>query len=426
MITTVYNREQYLVQSIESALSQSEKNFELIIVDDGSTDDSVEIAEPYAKADPRIRLIKAKHQGRGRALETALSFASGQYLALLDSDDWLAPTALSETIPILETMPEVSMVYSDYYDVSASGEILKIGHRCAIPYSKERLLLDFMTFHFRLFRQQSLTQIGGIDPSFLYAPDYDLSLKLSEIGEVVHLKKGLYFYRRHQASISSAKELEQIRYSHQAVNDALVRRDLSDVLDVAVQLRPQLVFKHKKQTRMPSTPGKVFGIGLGKTGTTSLCAALRIMDYHTIHMPKSISEVSAYDAAADTSVAAAFRELDWRYPNSKFILTIRPLGDWLASWQKHDQRLHQLMGKELSDWIKRLRIRVFGQYEFSPIVWANTYEQHCEDVLTYFKHRPQQLLTYDLCGENSWQPLCHFLDKPIPTVSLPHQNASPS
>ncbi|MBE9063452.1 glycosyltransferase family 2 protein, partial [cf. Phormidesmis sp. LEGE 11477] len=84
LITTVHNREDYLAQSIESALAQREQNFELIILDDGSQDRSVEIAQTYAQRDNRIRFIKAKHQGRGQALATAFSFASGKYLALLD------------------------------------------------------------------------------------------------------------------------------------------------------------------------------------------------------------------------------------------------------------------------------------------------------------------------------------------------------
>ncbi|MBE9065004.1 sulfotransferase, partial [cf. Phormidesmis sp. LEGE 11477] len=378
-------------------------------------------AQTYAQRDNRIRFIKAKHQGRGQALATAFSFASGKYLALLDSDDWLAPNALSATVAVLEAMPEVSMVYSDYWDVSESGAPLKRGHRCAIPYSKDRLLLDFMAFHFRLFRRQSFAAIGGIDPQFVYAADYDLSLKLSEVGEVVHLKQALYFYRQHRNSISSTQQLKQVHYSQKAVADALERRGLSAILDVEVKPQSKLVLRRKKNSQELGRQ-RVFGIGLGQAGTTSLCAALSLLGYRTIHVPESMGEISSYDAVAGLSVAVSFRELDWRYPDAKFILTVSPLGDWLASWQRQDANERQQKDDELSDWSRRLRIRIFGQSEFSPTVWAQTYEQHRSEVKAYFKRRPQQLLIYNLCRDDGWNPLCNFLEKPIPNAPLPHHS----
>jgi glycosyltransferase involved in cell wall biosynthesis len=425
-ITTIYNRENYLAQSIESALAQTEPNFELILLDDGSTDGSVEVAQRYADADPRVRLIKAKHQGRGLALSTACSFASGKYLALLDSDDWLAPEALAETATVLEALSEVSMVYSNYYDVSEAGKLLRLGHRCGIPYSRERLLLDFMVFHFRLFRRTALEQVGGIDPEFDCAPDYDLSLKLSEVGEVIHLEKALYFYRQHENSISAARQMEQIHYSHKAVTQALKRRGLAAHLSVEVQLRPKLVFKRNPVVlERPTTERpKVFGIGLGKTGTTSLCAALGLLGYRTIHLPTSMDSLQAYDAAADTSVAVAFRELDWRYPNAKFVLTIRPVTDWVISWEKHDQKIQQMHQGELPQLLRQLRIRAFGQCQFDPVVWESAYQRHYEEVLQYFANRPQQLLIYELCVGEGWERLCNFLGQPLPKMAFPHQNQS--
>ena len=316
LITTVYNTERYLAQSIESALAQSEPNFELILLDDGSTDDSVEVAQRYAAVDQRIRLIKAKHQGRGFVLSTAFSFASGKYLALLDSDDWLAPSALAETVAVLEAIPEAVMVYSNYYDVNESGSKQKLGHRCHIPYSRERLLLDLMVFHFRLFRRAAFEQVGGIDPQYECAPDYDLSLKLSEVGEVIHLEKALYFYRKHANSISAAKQLEQARYSHRAVVNALQRRHLAEHISAEVELRPKLVFKRKATPAYNSfeQKAKVFGIGLSQTGAASLVSALELLGYRTRHLPPSINSLEEYDAAVDTLMSTTFRELDWRYP----------------------------------------------------------------------------------------------------------------
>lgn len=438
LVTAIYNREQYIAQAIESVLAQSEPNFELILLDDGSTDRSVEVAQQYAQADQRIRLIKAKHQGQGLALNTAYSFASGKYLAQLDSDDWLAPDAFAETVAVLEAVPEAVMVYSNYYDVNETGSVLHLGHRCHIPYSKERLLLDLMVFHFRLFRREAFEQVGGIDPQYECAPDYDLSLKLSEIGEVVHLEKALYFYRRHANSISSAKQLEQIRYSHRAVASALKRRNLTEHISVEVQLRPKLVFKRNATPAKNSLEqkAKVFGIGLGKTGTASLRMALEILGYRTTHS-LAIDSLQAYDAAADSSVAMAFRELDWRYPDARFILTVRPVETWLAAWKKYEQENWKRSSKGkatptpeegatptpsgLPDNARALRVRVFGQHEFDEAVWQRAYWRHYQEVTDYFKGRSQQLLIYELCRTQSWEPLCAFLDAATPAEPFPHR-----
>lgn len=424
LVMTVYNRAPYLAQAIESVINQSERDFELIILDDGSTDSSATIAQTYAKIDPRIRVIKAKHQGRGYALSTALSFASGGYLALLDSDDWLAKTALAETVSILEALPEVNMVYSNYYDVDESGQVLKLGYRSHIPYSKDRLLLDFMTFHFRLFRKAAYEKIGGINPEFTCAPDYDLCLKLSEVGEVIHLEKPLYFYRSHEASISALNKLEQMQYSHQAVRDALVRRGLSTHISVEVGKTSNIVLKRLPASIKNHPQEKVFGIGLGRTGTTSLCQALGHLGYRTIHLPQQLNLTEQYDAAGDVSVAVAFRELDWRYPNAKFILTVRPIDEWLASWQSHDTKMHRLMNGKLAGWLRRLRIQTFGQCEFDPVVWRKAYQRHYQEVVDYFEQRAHKLLLYSLCDGDGWESLCHFLEMPIPQVAFPHRNAS--
>lgn len=413
LITAIYNREAYIAQAIESVLAQSEPNFELILIDDGSTDRSVEIAQRYAQSDTRIRLIKAKHQGQGFALSTAYSFASGQYLAQLDSDDWLAPDALAKTVAVLETMPEAVMVYSNYYDVNAAGSVLQLGHRCHISYSKERLLLDLMVFHFRLFRREAFEQVGGIDPQYECAPDYDLNLKLSEIGEVVHLEEALYFYRNHANSISTAKQLEQIRYSHRAIASALQRRHLTEHISVEVQLRPKLVFKRKAAPveNSPSQKTKVFGIGLDKTGAASLRTALEILGYQTVDSAVSLDSLQAYDAVVNPSVALAFRELDWRYLDAKFILTVRPIDAWIAAWQKCD----------LEDDARTLRIRTFGQPEFDEAIWQQAYWRHYQEVGDYFKSRSQQLLIYEPCSAQGWKSLCDFLTMPLPTAPFPCQ-----
>lgn len=233
---TVYNREAYVRDAIASVLAQTDPDFELIIWDDGSSDHSLTIAQQFAQTDSRIRLIAAPHQGRTIALQGAHAEATGTYVAWIDSDDQLAPNALLATTAILDTQPDIGVVYTNYDVISSDGRVKGLGHRCRIPYSKERLLIDFMTFHFRLMRRHLVEQVGGVESSFPCALDYDLSLKLSEVTTIYHLEESLYFYREHAASISYEKRLEQIEYSSRAITNALQRRGLSDRYELTVEI----------------------------------------------------------------------------------------------------------------------------------------------------------------------------------------------
>jgi glycosyltransferase involved in cell wall biosynthesis len=227
LILTVYNRDRYLSAAIESIRNQTYSDFELLIWDDGSTDDSVAIARHYAQTDPRIRVIAAEHQGHVLALKAAHAEINGTYVGWVDSDDLLAPTALEATTAILDADPAIGMVYTDYWVVSKTGRIKGLGRQCRIPYSKDRLLVEFMTFHFRLLRRSVYEQVGGVDPRITYAEDYDLCLKLSEVTQIYHLQESLYYYRVHPASISRQHQREQIENARMAIAHALERRGMT-------------------------------------------------------------------------------------------------------------------------------------------------------------------------------------------------------
>lgn len=248
LVMTVYNRDRFLEVAIQSVLDQTYQEFELLIWDDGSDDRSLAIAQHYAAQDDRIRVMAAPHQGRATALKAALEKAGGRYIGLVDSDDFLVCSALAETIAILDTHPEVGMVYTDHVVIDELDQVRGLGDCCRIPYSKERLLVDFMTFHFRLMRRGVYEQVGGIDPRFVCAQDYDLCLKLSEVTEVYHLQRPLYFYRSHPQSLSQARRLEQIEWSTQAIKDAMTRRGMDTEYDLEVQLVARCAIRCKQNS----------------------------------------------------------------------------------------------------------------------------------------------------------------------------------
>jgi Glycosyltransferases involved in cell wall biogenesis len=113
VIITVYNIAQYLSEAIDSVLKQSFKDFEIIIVDDGSIDDTREVVNKYLERDLRINYIYQENKGPGAARNTGIKAAKGQYVAFLDGDDVLTQESLAERIALLERFSEVSFVYSD-------------------------------------------------------------------------------------------------------------------------------------------------------------------------------------------------------------------------------------------------------------------------------------------------------------------------
>ncbi len=141
--------------------------------------------------------------------------------------------------------PQLQVVYTDYQVIDAADQVKSYGRRCRIPYSKDRLLLDFMTFHFRLIRRSVFEQASGIDDEFQCAEDYDLCLRLSEITEIRRIQKPLYHYRIHPESVSHEMRLEQVQWSREAISRALERRGLSERFEVDLQIREQFRLKRR-------------------------------------------------------------------------------------------------------------------------------------------------------------------------------------
>lgn len=235
LVLTVYNRQHYLAETLTSILNQTYANFELILWDDGSTDDTLAIAQSYANQDPRIRLFPSPHQGRVLSLQAAHAQAQGDYLGWVDSDDLLASTALAETLQVLLQHPQSGFVYTNYITIDEQGDLMGPGQRCQVPFSLQRMLIDFITFHFRLFRRDLFEQAGGIDTSFPAAIDYDLCLRLCELTPVCHLPRPLYAYRVHSQSISGAQKPLQVQYAQQAIQNALHRRGLAETYEIIVE-----------------------------------------------------------------------------------------------------------------------------------------------------------------------------------------------
>jgi len=161
---------------------------------------------------------------------------------------------------------------------------------------------------------------------------------------------------------------------------------------------------------------KIFGIGLTRTGTTSLTEALKILGYSAVHCPMSYEEIDQHDASTDTPVAARFEFLDLLYPNSKFILTTRDVDSWIESATSLQRSIDDPL------WKLETRSILWKSLIFNKEKFIQGYHKHHSKVLEYFKNREQDLLIINLDDIDKFKKLCNFLEKPIPNVEYPHLN----
>ncbi len=176
---------------------------------------------------------------------------------------------------------------------------------------------------------------------------------------------------------------------------------------------------------------KIFCIGLGKTGTTSLAQALSILGYNSVHNPMSMvnyedgvlnfdfDKVDAYDAFSDIQIALYYKDLDNRCSGSKFVLTTRDKKSWLASCKNHFNVYRKQLEKATA-----IHLEVYGTDSYDEKKLSDSYTRHINDVMKYFSERNQDLLILDVSEKSKWQKLCKFLDKPIPDCEYPTKNKS--
>lgn len=229
----------YLRQAVESVLAQSYADWELIIVDDGSKDETAEIASRFEKAHPeRIRVIRqAVSRGLQFSANAALEAARGEYLLRLDADDFLDENALLVLASYLDRHPETALVYPNYIYVDEAGSPLGVEHRKRI--GEEAKLLDLPAHGAgSMARKRVLKSLGGYDPQYRSQDGYELWLNLLHRYGVANVRTPLFFYRQHPASQSRDEErlLETRRK---------IKRDIVDRRQAAVGLRMAAIITAK-------------------------------------------------------------------------------------------------------------------------------------------------------------------------------------
>ena len=184
---------------------------------------------------------------------------------------------------------------------------------------------------------------------------------------------------------------------------------------------------------MEAEKPKIFGIGLSRTGTSSLAKALEILGYKTMdfpgkNMPKyapgDLSSIEAdllenYEALTDTPIPSLYKQLDAKYPGSKFILTVRDMDSWLLSCKRH---FTEKLAEKHNPVLNEVHNDIYECAVFDEKKFRKGYDRFVKDVLSYFKKRRQDLLVMNICTGEGWEKLCPFLNKPVPPEPFPDTN----
>jgi glycosyltransferase involved in cell wall biosynthesis len=228
VLMAVHNTDAYLQDAIESVRAQSLANLELVIVDDGSTDDSWPIISAAAARDHRIGARRrATAGGASRALNEGLAVATAQYITRQDGDDVSLPTRLEEQVAFLEGEPTAGAVGTQATLIDRQGKRLSETSFPINDHDIQSMLIESMCFvgPTVMARRSAFARAGlWFDDELSGTEDYDFVLRLSEVARLHNLDRPLYLYRQHGASVSHRQRPQQLARKAMAVERAVRRR----------------------------------------------------------------------------------------------------------------------------------------------------------------------------------------------------------
>jgi glycosyltransferase involved in cell wall biosynthesis len=206
ILMSVYNGESWLQIALESVMQQTFSDFEFIIINDGSTDRSLEIIERMAASDSRIQLVDKSNSGLTQSLNLGIKVANGEWIARIDADDIWKPTKLQTQYELAQKDPSLVLIGTGSELIDGGGNILK---NFLYPASNPRLLSNLtlagpcFAHSSAIYRTATARQLGGYRSRFKFAQDRDLWLRLSEVGKIASIPHALVSIRLHPAQITN-------------------------------------------------------------------------------------------------------------------------------------------------------------------------------------------------------------------------------
>ena len=237
----VHNTGRFLAATIEGIQSQTFADWELVAVDDGSTDDSAAVLKRYADRDPRIRFVSRANRGIVQTRNELLAMARGRYLAVNDSDDISLPNRLADQVRYLDEHPDVVVIGGWFDLIDAAGRRLTTLRPPADDAGIQRDLLAghcSITHSCGLMRRAAVDRVGGYWTECTFSHDLDLWLRLGEVGRLANLERAVVQFRLHGSSVSENKRLEQRAFARRACEEAWRRRGIEGHFEAEAPWRP--------------------------------------------------------------------------------------------------------------------------------------------------------------------------------------------
>lgn len=233
VIIPVYNvSRKLLVECLESVLCQTYNNYEICIADDCSTkEETVITLKEYEKLDKVKIVYRTKNGHISQASNSALELAKGEFIALLDNDDVLAPNALYEMVKVLNNNKELDLIYSDEDKLNLNGE--RCNPNFKPDWSPDTLMSENYICHFTLLRKSIVDDVGGFSIGLEGAQDYDLFLKVTEkTNKIYHIPKILYHWRMVEGSTALSKKYKNYtcEKGKMAIENSLKRRNINAIV----------------------------------------------------------------------------------------------------------------------------------------------------------------------------------------------------
>ena len=240
VLMSVYNGEKHLREAIDSILNQTFTDFELLIINDASTDRTVEILQNYH--DPRIKIINnEKNMGLTKSLNKGISLAKGNYIARQDADDISLQDRFKKQLLFLEENPDIGLVGSSFNIINTLGDVTGyLRHRTEDRDIRNHLLEANQFCHGSvMFRRETIKAVGAYREYFRYAQDYDMWLRISEKFKLGNIQEILYLWRDRDESLKNRTLTAQFKYAAVAVEQAIKRKGDS-IDDIEKGLSPKL------------------------------------------------------------------------------------------------------------------------------------------------------------------------------------------
>jgi glycosyltransferase involved in cell wall biosynthesis len=227
VIVPCYNHAHYLQDALDSVLAQNYRNWECVIVNDGSPDNTGEVAAKYTAADPRFIYISQTNAGLASARNAGIKASHGEFIFPLDSDDKIHPGYFRVAMDIFSNEPDTGIIYCD---AELFGE--KKGKWNIPDYSYQNILMQSVIYPGGFFRRSDFDRTRGYDPGMVYGwEDWDFWLSMVELGLKVKQLKEIYFYYRYSSSSMTRRMTDEQRsylykriyLNHHAMYDALFK-----------------------------------------------------------------------------------------------------------------------------------------------------------------------------------------------------------